>query len=83
MGACSQDGPQLHAEHVAILQRQSNASQAEERVALVLWIRQSPHLVGAEVEGAHHHRLAMHRLSDFAVGGVVGLFRRVIVPAEI
>ena len=56
MGAGSVDGSQLGAKHFRMVQREANASIAEERIRLVRGAEIGRHLVAAQVHGAKDHR---------------------------
>ena len=68
----AQQRPDLHAEYLGARQRQPDAAQAEERVALL--DREARHrLVAAGIDGADGDRLAARPLQHLAVGGVLRL----------
>ena len=75
--------PELGAEYLGPGQADANGPHPHSRVFLLGKSKVGGLLVGANVQGTHHHHPPRHGLRNLAVSPVLVFLRRIVVPAQI
>ena len=77
-----QDGAELRAEQVLLLEAESDGAPSEERVHLLRHVHVREQLVAAKIERADDHRVRRERLGHLAVGRELFLLARQVAAVD-